>query len=289
MDAPAWWDEAGGGVTPEAATAPTLRAVTCATARHEVIEAMRWARGLLASGNVHAGEIAFAAAAPGEYDDLLLAISEEANLDVHFAHGRRALTTRDGQAAAALADILLHGLSQDRVRRLARLAHDADTPFGRLPEDWARALPRAAPLGTPERWRQATAALPAQMAELLPADARLQVLLPAIDLLHAGAAKAAEAGEVFLRGAARLLPVAARAGPRPGLGAGNEPGRAAPAGPGRRRDRRSAGCTPRPWPAARAPMSGCWASTPAPGRAAPPRTRCCPTTSFRPTGSTRCR
>ncbi len=193
---PSWWEAPCKDQTYEEVTKPAVRAVTCATARHEVIEAMRWARGLLASGNVHAGEIAFAAASPGEYDDLILAISQEANLDVHFAHGRRALTTRDGQAAAALADILLHGLSQDRVRRLSRLAHDADTPFGRLPEDWAQHLPRSAPLGSPERWRQATAGQP---------DAAKTVLLPAIDLLSDGTAKAAEVGEMFLRGAARLL------------------------------------------------------------------------------------
>ena len=191
---PPWWGDRPAARPP--ASSPALRAITCATARHEVIEAMRWARGLLASGNVQAGQIAIAAASPGEYDDLLLAISAEASLDVHSAHGRRALATRDGQAAAALADLLLHGLSQDRVRRLVRLAHAEGTPFGRMPEDWLRTLPRAAPLPTPQRWRQATGALPA--------DA-LATLLPAIDLLAEGPAKAAEAGELFLHGTARLL------------------------------------------------------------------------------------
>ena len=191
---PHWWG--GRPVAPNPRASPSVRTVTCATARHEVIEAMRWARGLLASGDVQAGQIAFAAASPGEYDDLVQAIGFEANLDVHFAHGRRALATRDGQAAAALADLLLHGLSQDRVRRLARLAHSANTPFGCMPENWLRDLPRSAPLPSPERWRQATAAWPA--------DA-LAVLLPAIDLLAAGPAKATEAGELFLRGKARLL------------------------------------------------------------------------------------
>ena len=190
---PHWWT--GRPEMPVAPTEPAIRSLTCATARHEVIEAMRWARGLLATGNVQAGQIAIAAASPGEYDDLLLAISQEASLDVHFAHGRRALTTRDGQAAAALADILLHGLSQDRVHRLAKLAHGADTPFGRLPDEWQRHLPRAAPLSSPERWRQ--------IADM-PADVTA-ILLPAIDLIAEGTAKAAEGGEVFLRGAARLL------------------------------------------------------------------------------------
>ncbi len=191
--APHW--RVGRPETQDAPTLPAVRSVTCATARHEVIEALRWARGLLATGNVQAGQIAFAAASPGEYDDLILATSQEAGLDIHFAHGRRALTTRDGQAAAALADILLYGLSQDRVRRLARLAHAADTPFGCLPDDWLKNLPRAAPLSSPERWRQ--------IADT-PADVTA-ILLPAIDLIAEGTAKAAEAGEVFLRGAARLL------------------------------------------------------------------------------------
>lgn len=60
-----------------------------ATGRHEVIEAMRWARGLLATCNLRAFSIAFAAASPGEYDNLMLAMSPDASLDVHFAHSRR--------------------------------------------------------------------------------------------------------------------------------------------------------------------------------------------------------
>ena len=193
---PSWWAASCKDETHEHPTTPDVRVVTCATARHEVIEAMRWARGLLATGSVQAEQIAFAAASPGEYDDLVLAMSQEANLDVHFAHGRRALTTRDGQAAAALADVLLHGLSQDRVRRLARLARAADTPFGRLPEHWMDNLPRAAPLPSYERWRQAADKFPAEVTD---------ILLPAISLLADGAGRAAEAGDCFLRGAARLL------------------------------------------------------------------------------------
>ena len=216
--APAWWIPPCKDETLEEVTTPALRAVTCATARHEVIEAMRWARGLLATGTVQAGQIAFAAASPGEYDDLILALGAEASLDIHFAHGRRALTTRDGQAAAALADVLLHGLSQDRVRRLARLAHADGTPFGRMPDDWLRHLPRAAPLSSPVRWRQ-IADMPADLAA---------ILLPAIDLIAEGTAKAAEAGETFLRGTARAA-VAPRPAARPGYGARGQPGCTPPA------------------------------------------------------------
>lgn len=194
---PGWWR-----AVPAASPAVVPRVVTCATAQHEVIEAMRWARSLLATG-VLASDIAFAAASPGEYDDLILAISREANLDVHFAHGRRALTTADGQAAAALADVLLHGLSQDRVRRLSRLAHGPDTPFGRLPEGWTRDLPRSAPLGSPEEWQRALGAKSPTEA-VMSAEHR-SVLLAAITMLAGGPAQAVEAGEMFLRGGARQL------------------------------------------------------------------------------------
>ncbi len=195
---PAWVRDGGIRTITTPASSPEIRVVTCATARHEVIEAIRWARGLLASGNVQGQDIALAAAAPGEFDDLVLAVGQEADLDIHFGHGRRALTSRDGQTAAALADILLNGLSQDRVRRLARMAHDPGTPFRRLPGEWTTILPRIAPLGTPERWRQALATGGAS-------GAVVEILLPAIDLLDQGTGAAAEAGEIFLRGVARLL------------------------------------------------------------------------------------
>lgn len=195
-EVPEWWDSYMGGLHHREIQSPKRRVVTCATARHEAIEAMRWARSLLAAG-IQAQDIAIAAAAPGEYDDLLLAMSQEASLPVHFAHGRRALTTADGQAAAALADIVLHGVSQDRVRRLARLAHAKSTPFGRLAQDWTAGLPSGAPLDTPERWRQALTA----KDSIVIAD----ILLPAIDLLAGGVTQAAMAGETFLRGPARLL------------------------------------------------------------------------------------
>ena len=204
-----------------------MRVVTCATARHEVIEALRWARGLLASGDARAEDIAFAAAAPGEFDDLMLAISQEANLDVHFGHGRRALTTRDGQAAAALADILLRGLSQDRVRRLARLAHDSGTPFGRLPEDWTKVLPRAAPLGTHRNdgdrlWRPETRPSPKPSRSC---SRRLVcwIVVPAMPLRWVKCS----CGEPL------SFALAARADPGAGLSTGNIAGRSAPARCGR--------------------------------------------------------
>ena len=104
---PDWvWSTA---ITIEASPAarPEMSVASCASARHEVMEAFRWARCHLASG-IAASDIAIAASAPGDYDDLVLSLAAEANIDVHFSHGRRALTTRDGQPCAALADLLLH-------------------------------------------------------------------------------------------------------------------------------------------------------------------------------------
>jgi hypothetical protein len=129
--------------------APGISAASAATAYHEAIEAMRWARSLLASG-VPASEIAIATASPADYDDHFLALRADANIDLHFVHGIRTVTTREGQAAAALADIVVRGLSQSRLRRLAALCRDSG-PFETLPEGWLRVLPTDAPLSTPER------------------------------------------------------------------------------------------------------------------------------------------
>jgi hypothetical protein len=105
---------------------------------------MRWARSLLASG-VSPSEIAIATASPADYDDHFLALRADANIDLHFVHGVRTVTTREGQAAAALADIVVRGLSQSRLRRLAALCRDSG-PFETLPEGWLRVLPTDAPL-----------------------------------------------------------------------------------------------------------------------------------------------
>src|SRR3546814_13573557 len=75
----------------------------------------------MASGEAEPADIAIAAASTGDFDDHLLALRADANLDLHFVHGIKVTTTRDGQAAAALADLLIRGLSQTRMSRLAAL------------------------------------------------------------------------------------------------------------------------------------------------------------------------
>ena len=121
---PPGWKVRASRVSRAPAESPAISAVSAATAYHEAIEAMRWVRALLASG-VAPSEIAIATASPADYDDHFLALRADANIDLHFVHGVRTVTTREGQAAAALADIVVRGLSQSRLRRLAALCRDS--------------------------------------------------------------------------------------------------------------------------------------------------------------------
>jgi hypothetical protein len=93
--------------------------VSCANPHAEVVEALRWLRQLLASGRARPEEIAIAAASPQGWDEPFLVLARTAGLPLHFSHGVPALSTREGQACAALADTLLNGISQDRIRRLS--------------------------------------------------------------------------------------------------------------------------------------------------------------------------
>jgi hypothetical protein len=75
-------------------------------------------RELIASGRARPEEIAICATATEDWDDHMLVLATDAGLPLHFSHGVPALASREGQACAALADVLLNGLSQDRARRL---------------------------------------------------------------------------------------------------------------------------------------------------------------------------
>ena len=103
-------------VTSSPPSEPSIRAVSCATPRHEIQEALRWARKHLTKG-IPANEIAIAAASPAPWDDHVTALARAADLPVHFIHGLPALSVREGQLAAALAEILLRGLSRSRMVR----------------------------------------------------------------------------------------------------------------------------------------------------------------------------
>ena len=196
--APAWLEDTGVSVSRAPAESPSLGAVSAATAYHETIEAMRWVRSLLASGVVPS-EIAIATASPTDYDDHFLAIRADANIDLHFVHGVRTVTTREGQAAAALADIVVRGLSQSRLRRLAALCRDS-APFEALPEGWLRVLPTDAPLSTPSAWNRLLTRL---KSEDWPDGAdHATGLRAAVDLLAKGPDAVPEIGEAFLNGRA---------------------------------------------------------------------------------------
>ncbi len=198
---PTWLEGTGVSVSRAPGESPKLSAVSAATAYYEAIEAMRWMRSLLASG-VPPSDIAIATASPAEYDDHFLALRGDANIDLHFVHGVRTVTTREGQAAAALADIVVRGLSQSRLRRLAALCRDA-APFEALPKGWLRALPTDAPLSTPSAWNRL-------LARLKPEDwpdgaDHAPTLRAAAELLAKGPSAAPEIGEAFLDGRALAI------------------------------------------------------------------------------------
>lgn len=172
--------------------------VICADPHAEVVEALRWVRRLMVSG-VPAAEIGLAALSPDVWDDTMLVLARSAALPVHFTHGTSALEGADGQACAALADVLLRGLSQARVRRLLRRAPRARAD---LPEDWPRGLRRSAGLFTLEQWATALAAARTNRASGAEAE---RVLLPRLAQLAGGIASAEAAGEALLHPAARVL------------------------------------------------------------------------------------
>lgn len=199
---PAWLEGTGVHVTRAPSASPAVSVVSTATAYHEAIEAMRWVRSILASGKAAPSDVAIASASTGDYDDHFLALRADANIDLHFAHGVRTVTTREGQAAAALGDIVVRGLSQSRLRRLAALCTNS-AALEPLPEGWLRVLPSDAPLSTKGAWNRL-------LARLKPEDwpdgaDHAPTLRAAIDLLTKGSNAAQEIGEAFLTGQALTI------------------------------------------------------------------------------------
>lgn len=185
----------------EAISPARITAEVSADPKSEVVEALRWIRRLLASGEVKAAEIAIAAAAPSEWDEYMLSYARQADLPIHFSHGVPALSTPDGQACAALADLLTSGLNQERIWRLFRRL--PSQPFlGHLPEDWFTSIPRRASLNTIDQWREALAAArPHRQAGELAEN----LLLPLLELLASGPEAGCEAGLKLLSGASLAI------------------------------------------------------------------------------------
>ena len=200
---PDWLDGEAIEIVRDEANSPEVFAASAATAYHEAVEAMRWARELLASGKAEPADIAIASAMPAEYDDHLLALCADANLDLHFVHGVNVTASREGQAAAALADILLRGLSQTRMRRLNTQLRAHAGPFASLPEGWTRILPAGAPLSSPEAWTRLIDGLGA--ADWPDGNDHGPALAAIVDPLSQGVETAVDAGETLLRGHAREI------------------------------------------------------------------------------------
>lgn len=200
---PAWLDGSPVAIDRAERLTPEVTTVSASTTYHEAIEALRWARELLASGQAEPGEIAIAATMPADYDDHFLALRSDANLDLHFVHGVKVTATREGQAAAALADILVRGLSQTRMRRLAALLGSGPGPFGALPQDWTRVLPADAPLASPEAWAQLLGRLAHE--DWPDGHDHGDTLRAIVSLLEKGTGAAAETGETLLSGRALAI------------------------------------------------------------------------------------
>ena len=195
---PKWLHHSGIDIRESAPETPDTRCVSAATAYHETIEAVRWARALIASGKAKPNEIAITATATADYDDHMIALRADANLDIHFAHGMKVAASRDGQAAAALADILLRGLSQTRLHRLASILSNYPGPFAALPKGWTRNLPIEAPLTNLKAWTNLINGLGAE--DWLENNDQCGRLLDIIKRLDKGKDQATEIGETLLKG-----------------------------------------------------------------------------------------
>lgn len=146
-----------GVAEPRSATAasPALIVESCANPKAEVVEALRWARQLIASGKARPAEIALCTPSPAEWDAELLALAEDAKLPIHCSHGFPALRSWEGQVCAALGDVLLSGLNQSRVRRLLGYLIGREYSALAVPQDWWLGIERGATLHTVEQWRRA--------------------------------------------------------------------------------------------------------------------------------------
>src|SRR4029077_5280845 len=173
--------------------------VSCASPRAEAVEALRWVRELIASGRARPDQIAVCATATKDWDDHMLVLAADASLPLHFSHGVPALASREGQACAALADILLNGLSQERVRRFFSHAAAHSRALAELPATWAQGLRPGAALFELEQWRRALDEAHARRADGV--DVR-PLIIPVLEMLASGAAAANASGGLLLGRAA---------------------------------------------------------------------------------------
>ncbi|RRH90105.1 hypothetical protein EH240_33415 [Mesorhizobium tamadayense] len=183
-------------------TAVAMEMVSCANPAAEVVEALRWMRELIASGQARPEEIAICATSTGEWDEHFLALAADADLPLHFSHGVLALASREGQTCGALADVLLNGLSQDRLRRLFSHAAGRSHALQDLPLNWAFGLQPGAALFEHDQWLRALDAASRLRTDGI--DPR-PILTPVLEMLANGLAAARQAGTILLGTSARVL------------------------------------------------------------------------------------
>jgi hypothetical protein len=151
---------------------PTTKAYTLARLRHHVVPLL---------GTRRAPEIN-----PGDIERFVADVTS----------GK---TAKDEKVGPRKRIIVVRGLSQSRLRRLAALCRDSG-PFEPLPEGWLRVLPTDAPLSTPSAWDRL-------FARLTPEDwpdgtDHAPALRAAVETLTKGPDAASEVGEAFLKGRA---------------------------------------------------------------------------------------
>ena len=198
---PEWLADASIDAQPRVVYSPAIRGISCANPRHEAIEVLRWARQLMADGQVAPQEIAIAAASTAEFDAHLMAMSRDANIPIHFAHGRPVVSRPEGQACAALAEMVLNGVTQDRIRRLVPLLRSQCRKLQDLPTSWTRVLPRDAPLTSYALWARHLD----QVESWPEAQDFSQELLAVIEVVVKGPEYAEEIGEALLTGVSRSI------------------------------------------------------------------------------------
>jgi hypothetical protein len=173
---------------------PVQRSFSCANPAHEALEAIRWARSMLAAGSARPQDIGIAATSTAAWDDEFIALAASSSLPLSFVAGRPALAGWDGQRCAALADVLHNGLSQARVRRLLSVALGQGTRLDDLPD---RAIPVSdqASLTTALDWERSLASH----------SAYAEILVPILQEVAKGPNAAVASADMLLRGAARRL------------------------------------------------------------------------------------
>jgi hypothetical protein len=165
-----------------------------------MIEALRWARQLIVSGRAKPQEITITSASVDAFDDYLRTLGAECDAPLFFAQGHMALSNHAGQQAAALAELLLRGISQDRVLRAVRFLGPENTELKGLPEGWDRMLNPSAPLLRLEHWDYEVERVRSEkQVDLRP------TLLAFVRDVDRGLPRAEEVGERWLRGIARQI------------------------------------------------------------------------------------